>query len=158
MGKGGEQKTTVELPKEIQEAAKANQAYAEQVSKIPYIPNFGLQFAAFTPQQQAAFNNTSGAASAFGMGSAGNKTGLPAPSNVGGFSGYSTQPLYENSMSKVSPDLLQYINSMFFGGGQASANQGSQPTYTQSGGGTTQSAVDWLNRKSNNSAQRPIWK
>lgn len=121
MSKGGEQKTTVEIPKEIKDAARENQAFAKQVGALPYSPNFGLQFAGFTPQQEAAFAGTSGAASAFGLPSAGGATGLPAPQTVGGFSGYSTKPLYENSMAQVDPRVLELMNSFFYGGAPGGA-------------------------------------
>ena len=101
-GKGGSQETEVKLPKEISKAAAENQAMVKEIAKLPYAPNFGLTTAAFTPMQEAAFQGTNSAASAFGMPTS-QGTGLPKAENVGGFSGYSTEGLYNDSLSRMDP-------------------------------------------------------
>ncbi len=114
MAKGGSTTQTqkVELPPEIREAALRNLGIASNVGALPYTPNFGLQMAAFSPQQEAGFANTNAAASAFGLPQA-QGTGLPKPENVGGFKGYSTQNLYEDMMGKVNPQVKQLYEAFF---------------------------------------------
>lgn len=122
MAKGGSTESKVELPPEIKAAALNNLGMAKDVAGIPYAPNFGLQMAAFTPDQNASFANTNQAASAFGLPTAASQTkaggpnagqnvnGMPTPQNVGGWSGYSTKPLYENSVAqipKATNDMIQ---------------------------------------------------
>lgn len=112
MAKGGEKTQTVELPPEIREAALKNLNVASNVAALPYVPNFGLSMAAFTPSQEASFANTNAAASAFGLPTA-QGTGLPQAQNVGGFRGYSTQNLYEDMLSKVNPQVRDLYNAFF---------------------------------------------
>lgn len=119
-GKGGKETTKVELPKEIREAAKENMALAKEVGRLPYAPYFGPSVAAFTPGQEAAFAGTNLASRAFGLpGGAGG--GIPAPENVNGFRGYSTEDLYNAGMNKVDPAILDLYNSFFFPNDQAPA-------------------------------------
>ena len=113
-GKGGEQKTTVELPEDIEKAAKNNLALAKKVGSLPYAPYFGATTAAFTPAQEAAFKGADMAASAFGLPGAA-AGAMPKPDvKAGGFSGYSTKPSYQDAMSKVPPEVLKLYNSFFF--------------------------------------------
>lgn len=127
---GGERTQTVELPKELEAAAKQNLKLAEEVGRLPFAPYFGPSVAAFTPMQEASFANTNAAANAFGLASPQNPmAGMPQPMNVGGFRGYSTQPLYENAMSRVDPAVLAMYNAFFGPGGSSSPAGG--------GGGST---------------------
>lgn len=104
-GKGGSQTTEVKVPEYIEEAGKANLAKADELAKIGYTPYYGPDVAAFTPMQQAAFQNTANTASAFGMGSPMGQQdimgGMPAPTQyAGGVSGYSSAPMYEQSVDQ----------------------------------------------------------
>ena len=65
--KGGGRTTKTEIPEYIEDAAKSNLALADKISNIGYTPYYGADVAAFTPMQDAAFQNTQDAASAFGM-------------------------------------------------------------------------------------------
>lgn len=112
MSKGAEKEVKVELPQEIEDASKENLKMAKQVGQIPYVPNFGLQAAAFTPMQEASFAGTNDAASAFGLPTS-SGTGMPAPQSVGGFSGYGTKDLYNNSLSQINPQVKALIDAIF---------------------------------------------
>lgn len=135
-GKGGSQSTTVSLPPEIEAAAKDNLALAKQVGRLPYAPYFGGSVAAFTPGQEAGFNNMNQAASAFGMqGGAGQ--GLPKPGNFGGISAYSTEEPYKAAMAKVDPGVKAMYDSFFAkpGGGSSGKMSGLAPGGGGGGGG-----------------------
>lgn len=111
-GKGGESTQKVEIDPRLEKEALKNMKQARAVSQLPYAPNFGAQVAAFTPQQQAAFDTANMAAGAFGLPTA--KTNpLPEAQNVGGFQGYSTKGLYEDAMSKVPSGVLALYNALF---------------------------------------------
>jgi len=66
-GKGGSTSSTVEIPQYIEDAAKRNLTRADTISQIGYVPYYGPDVAAFTPMQEAAFQNTAGTAGAFGL-------------------------------------------------------------------------------------------
>ncbi len=105
-GKGGSQTTKVEVPQYIEDAAKANLARADEISRIGYTPYYGPDVAAFSPMQQASFQNTADAASAFGMSAPTSQQdimgGMPAPTTYdGGVSGYSSAPMYEQSLAQL---------------------------------------------------------
>lgn len=105
-GKGGSQTSEVKVPQYIEDAGKANLAKADELAKIGFAPDYGPTTAAFTPMQQAAFQNTANTASAFGMGSPMGQQdimgGMPAPTQyAGGVSGYSSAPIYEQSVDQL---------------------------------------------------------
>lgn len=109
-GKSSEKTQTVQLPKEIEDQAKENLVLAKALASLQYAPNFGITTAAFTPQQEAAFQGTQNAASAFGMPVA-QGTGMPKAETVNGISGYSTKPYYEHSLAQMDPKVReQYEN------------------------------------------------
>jgi hypothetical protein len=117
-GKGGSTSSTVTVPQYIEDAAKANLAKAEEISKIGYTPYYGPDVAAFTPMQQAGFQNTAGMAGAFGL--AGGETGMegmPTPTTyAGGIQGYSSAPMFEQSMAELEarrPGQYAAINAPF---------------------------------------------
>lgn len=135
MAKGGETSTTTKLSPEIEKAALENLDLAKKVGAIPYAPYFGPSIAAFAPAQEASFKNADQAAGAFGLpgGAAGN---MPKPQNVGGFKGYSTEPMYKDAMSQVPQGVLDMINAffgpdaykkMFGGGGSGTKPPGMNP-------------------------------
>lgn len=105
-GKGGSQTTQVQVPQYIEDAAKASLAKADLLAQIGYTPYYGPDVAAFTPMQQAAFQSTSDAASAFGMGTPMSQQdvmgGMPAPTTyAGGVQGYSSAPMFEQSVDQL---------------------------------------------------------
>jgi hypothetical protein len=125
-GKGGEQTTEIKLPKDIEDAAKANLELAKKVGSLPYAPYFGPSVAAFTPAQEAAFQGADAAASAFGLPGAA-AGAMPAPQSVGGMSGYSTKPFYDQAMDQVPSEILKLYNSFFFPNNQKQKSSGAQP-------------------------------
>ncbi|SVE21001.1 uncharacterized protein METZ01_LOCUS473855, partial [marine metagenome] len=56
-GKGGSETTKTEIPAWIRDPAIRNLARAEAVQRIPYMPYYGGDVAAFTPTQNAAFQS-----------------------------------------------------------------------------------------------------
>jgi len=118
-GKGGSSTTTVEVPEYIEEAAKRNLTRADVISQIGYVPYYGADVAAFTPLQEAAFQNVAGQAGAFGLATpAGGVTaGMPTPQEfAGGVRGYSSAPMYEEALGELRsrrPAQVGLIESLF---------------------------------------------
>jgi len=115
-GKGGSQTTQVSVPKYIEDAGKANLARADEIALIGYTPYYGPDVAAFSPMQNASFQNTADAASAFGMGPMGpqgNMGGMPAPTTyAGGVSGYSSAPMYEQALMELQAQRPGQYNAI----------------------------------------------
>ena len=87
----GSTTTQTEIPAFLEDAAKRNLARGSDVADLGYVPYFGPDVAAFTPMQQASFQNTGQAANAFGMAGGGltGMEGMPqAQQFAGGVSGY----------------------------------------------------------------------
>jgi hypothetical protein len=140
-GKGGqsESSSTVKLPENIEKIAEENLALADRIGEIGYVPYQGNTVAAFTPQQQAVMQNTSDAASAFGMGNGSSQaaaagvdpfTGMAMDPNMsGGVLGYSPYAAYQDAQSQIAPGQRAAIDSFFIdpqtgaaaGGGNANA-------------------------------------
>jgi hypothetical protein len=117
MAKGGSTTSKVEVPKYIEDAAKANLAKADALSKIGHTRYYGPDVAAFSPMQEAAFQNTANAASAFGLGGGTGMEGMPAPTTyAGGVRGYSSAPMFEQAMAELQsrrPGQYDAINAPF---------------------------------------------
>lgn len=115
-GKGGSSTTTVAVPEYIEKAAQRNLTRADAISQIGYVPYYGPDVAAFSPMQNAAFQNTADAASAFGMAapSGSNVYGtMGAPTDYGnGLLGYSSQPLYQGSLNQLRQNAPAQYNAM----------------------------------------------
>lgn len=120
-GKGGSTTSSVEIPEYIEKAAQRNLNKAERISQLGYVPYYGPDVAAFTPMQQASFQNTADVAGAFGMGTPMSQQdimgGMGAPTQyAGGVSGYSSAPLYEQSLNELAmqrPAQKSYMDSFF---------------------------------------------
>ena len=132
-GKGGSTTEETALPAWLREPAIRNLQRAEDVQRIPYMPYYGADVAAFTPAQNAAFDTNIGAAEAFGLISPGSMTptsGMPEPTEfAGGFKGYSSQPLYEQALAELKnqqPDAVAQYDALF---------GGNVPTQNNPGGG-----------------------
>lgn len=115
-GKGGSQTTKVEIPQWLEDAARKNIARGEGVAALGYVPYYGPDVAAFTPMQNAAFNNTNAAASAYGL-AAPTGTGMPEPTTFnGGVQGYSSGSLYDQALRELKdrrPGQYDAITNMF---------------------------------------------
>jgi hypothetical protein len=132
-GKGGSTTTTVEVPQYIEDAAKRNLERADVISRIGYTPYYGPDVAAFTPTQEAAFQNVAGQAGAFGLATpaGGVMAGMPTPQEfAGGIRGYSSAPMYEQSLGEFArrrPAQFNLIESLFINPvtGEVGSNVGS---------------------------------
>ncbi len=120
-GKGGSSSSQVEIPEYIEAAAQRNLNKAEDISRLGYVPYYGPDVAAFTPMQQAGFQNTGDLSSAFGMASPGTQRDLMGGMNDpttyrDGVQGYSSQPLFQQSKNlfrEARPGQRRYIDSFF---------------------------------------------
>jgi len=133
---GGSQTTNTEIPQWLEDPSKRAIERGEQIAQLDYMPYMGPSVAAFSPMQEAAFGNTNAAASAFGLG-AGQGTGMPAPQDYGGFSGYSAFPIYQQSVDQFAaafPELAAQRDS-FFGAPVPGGTQG-QGLLSSGGGGS----------------------
>ena len=144
-GKGGSTTSSVEIPEYIEKAAQRNLNKAERISQLGYVPYYGPDVAAFTPMQQAAFQNTADVAGAFGMGAPTSQQdimgGMGDPTQyAGGVSGYSSAPIYEQSLNALAmerPAQKAYMDSFFinpYSGGQnsfAPIDYNMYPTYAE---------------------------
>jgi len=117
-GKGGSTTSSVEVPQYIEDAAKRNLLRAQDISQIGYTPYYGPDVAALTPMQEASFAGTQELASAFGAPTAqGGVSGMPeAQTFAGGIRGYSSAPLFEESLDEFGrrrPAQKAFIDRMF---------------------------------------------
>ena len=120
-GKGGSTSSSVEIPEYIEKAAQRNLNKAERISQLDYIPRYGPDVAAFTPMQQASFQNTANVANAFGIGSNMSQQdimgGMGEPTQyAGGVRGYSSAPIYEQMIDELGrqrPAQKAYRDSFF---------------------------------------------
>ena len=143
-GKGGSTSSSVTIPEYIEEAARRNLAKAEGISQIGYVPYYGPDVAAFTPFQQAGFQQTADVASEFGLGPQMSQAdvmgGMPAPTEfAGGVRGYSAAPLYQQAVDELAaqrPAQAQYIESFFIDPVTGQAGTRVQPAVDYSTMGT----------------------
>ena len=118
-GKGGSTTSEVKVPQWLNDAAQGNLAKANEMAKIGYADYRGPDVAAFTPMQQAAFQNTQDAANAFGVAApaGGPMAGMPAPTMyANGVQGYSSAPIYDQAkaeMQRLNPAQYAAITAPF---------------------------------------------
>ena len=139
-GKGGKKTEATTIPEWLRGPAERNLQRAEAVQQIEYMPYYGPDVAAFTPAQNAAFDANIGAGEAFGLLAPNTLTatsGMPTPTEyAGGFSGYSSQPLYEQALAELKanqPGAVAQYDALFgnqvpainWGGGGGSRFRGS---------------------------------
>ena len=118
---GGSSSAATEIPKWLEEPAIRNIARAEDIQRIPYMPWYGPDVAAFNPTQQAAMQANVGAAEAFGLSAPGSlpaNSGIPTPISTytGGIQGYSANPLFEQAKADLKtnqPEALEQYNALF---------------------------------------------
>ena len=121
MSKGGSTTSEVKVPEYIEAAAQRNLNRADKVSQLGYVPEYGPTVAAFTPNQQAAFQNTANTADAFGMSAPTSQRDImggmaPPTTYANGVQGYSSAPMYEqmvNELAQNRPGQKSYIDSFF---------------------------------------------
>ena len=120
MSKGGSTTQEVKVPEYVEAAARRNLGKADDIAAMGSVPEYGPSVAAFTPMQEAGFQNTADAASAFGLGG-GNMSardlrgGMDAPTTyAGGVRGYSSAPMYEDMLAQLeanAPGQYDYLRS-----------------------------------------------
>lgn len=147
MSKGGTTSGSTEIPAWLENAAIENINKARDVSQIGYVPYYGPDVAAFSPMQQQSMRSTGNAASAFGLAPEGfdGTAGIPqAQTFAGGVQGYSSAPLYEQSLDNLfanAPAQYRAMSDMFidpFTGAAPRSGYGATPIQTGqmiSGGG-----------------------
>lgn len=140
-----------EIPEWVQEAGKENLARANYVSQLGYMPNYGMDVAAFSPMQQQAMQNTANTASAlFGTPQMDAMAGMPTPqtSNLG-FSGYSSGDLYDQAMAQLqqrAPAQYDAYRDMFIDPMTGEQNVAFTPVgsfASENAGAGTQGLVDY---------------
>ena len=133
MAKGGTSSSNTQIPAYLEDAVRENINRARDVSQIGYVPYYGPDVAAFSPMQQQSMRSTGNAASAFGLAPEGfdGTAGIPqAQTFAGGVQGYSSAPLYEQSLDKLfanAPAQYNAMNDMFidpFTGARSRNNYG----------------------------------
>jgi len=138
-GKGGKKTEETTIPEWLRGPAARNLQRAEAVQQLEYMPYYGPDVAAFTPAQNAAFDTNIGAAEAFGLLAPNTLTatsGMPTPTDWDGFTGYSSQPIYESALSELQakqPGAVAQYDALFggavpsnnFGGGGGGRFRGS---------------------------------
>ena len=119
MSLGGSQTTKVQIPGWLEDAAQRSIGRAESTANIGYMPYMGPDVAAFSPMQQASFDNTTQAAQAFGMATPGmgSNDGMPPPQQfAGGVQGYSSFPVYQqalDALGQARPGQMAAYNDLF---------------------------------------------
>lgn len=139
-GKGGSTTSQVEIPAWLENAAIENINRARAAQQIGYAPYYGPDVAAFTPMQTQAMQATGSAAQAFGLAPQGfdATAGIPqAQTYAGGLMGYSSAPLFEESLQAfrdVRPAQAAAMESMFidpYGSAAGYTPMSYAPTQTQ---------------------------
>jgi hypothetical protein len=129
-GKGGTTTSETKIPQYIEDASKSNLALADKLSNIGYVPYYGPDVAAFNPMQQAAFQGTQQAASAFGMPTGEGQYMPQATQFAGGIQGYSSAPMFEQArqnLAQYRPAQAQYMDSFFMNPQSGSAGVNAAP-------------------------------
>ena len=115
MAKGGTSSSNTQIPAYLEDAVRENINRARDVSQIGYTPYYGPDVAAFSPMQQQSMQSTGNAASAFGLAPQGfdGTAGMPqAQTFAGGVQGYSSAPLYEQSLDNLFANAPAQYNAM----------------------------------------------
>ena len=114
-GKGGRSNTETTMPRFAETALQQGVGMATDMSALGYTPYYGPDVAAFSPQQQAAFEATDQMADAFGMPSGSGQQYMPqAQTFDGGIQGYSSAPSFEQSIDQLAmqrPGQANYLES-----------------------------------------------
>ena len=139
-GKGGSKTTETTIPDWIKDPAVRNLQRAEDVQRIEYMPYYGADVAAFNPMQNAAMNNNIATAQSFGLLDPNStltaESGMPTPTDFDGFSGYSSQPMYESALAEMKakqPGASAQYDALF--GAPAMAQLNASRNRSRGGGG-----------------------
>jgi hypothetical protein len=99
-GKGGTQNNEVKLDPRIEQGAASAISGALRSAGLDMAPNRGVTAAAFTPQQQAAFQGADEAAAVFGLPTGGGPVMPAMETAANGIQGYSTGGLFDSNVDK----------------------------------------------------------
>lgn len=111
MAKGGSSQTETTMPKFAETGLQRAVGMGTDLSQMGYVPYYGPDVAAFSPMEQASFQGTDMMASAFGMPASGGQQYMPqAQSYAGGVQGYSSQPLYQQSVDTLAAERPAQAN------------------------------------------------
>jgi hypothetical protein len=111
-GKGGEKKQQIDPA--LTAASRDALDFAAAGAAVPYSPNRGVQFAAFTPQQEAAMANTSAASEAFGLAGGGGPQMPQKEVSASGIEGYSTGADFDQMKNaSMAPGLQAALEKLF---------------------------------------------
>ena len=113
-GKGGRSNTETTMPKFAETALQQGIGMAGDVSALGYTPYYGPDVAAFSLQQQAAFQGTNQMADAFGMPSASGQQYMPQATTMGGMTGYSSGDGFDAAVGELAnrrPGQAEYLES-----------------------------------------------
>jgi hypothetical protein len=88
----------------MEDPVKRNLARAEEAAQVGYMPWYGADVAALSPQQMQSMQSTQAAGEAFGLAAPGSfSTGLPqAQTFAGGMQGYSSAPMFNQAVYELS--------------------------------------------------------
>ena len=143
-GKGGSKTTETTIPNWIKDPAVRNLQRAEDVQRIEYMPYYGADVAAFNPMQNAAMNNNISTAQSFGLLDPNStltaESGMPTPTDFDGFSGYSSQPLYESALAELKakqPGAVAQYDALFGAPAMAQLNASRNADARRNSGGIT---------------------
>jgi hypothetical protein len=125
-GKGGSD--TQQIDPALTTAARVALDDAAAASKIGFMPNRGVQFAAFTPMQEAAMKNANEGATAYGMAGSAPLAGMPKKEDAGnGIMGYSTGKVYDKTLNKSVPKSMQAAIAKLFANDKGKMTKGRGP-------------------------------
>ena len=113
MAKGGRESTDRTMPAFFETALQQGVGMGTDLASRPFIGYRGADVAAFSPMQEAVFQNQQAAMDAFGMQS-GQGSYLPTPVNTGGAIGYSAAPVFDQARQNFetnSPAAADFITS-----------------------------------------------
>ena len=113
MAKGGRESTDRTMPAFFETALQQGVGMGTDLASRPFIGYRGADVAAFSPMQQAAFQNQQDAMNAFGM-QGGQGSYLPTPVNTGGAIGYSSAPVFDDARANLeasSPAAADFLAS-----------------------------------------------
>ena len=105
----------------LRKQPRKNLEKADKISAVGSVPmSYGPTVAAFTPMQNASFENTASLASAYGLNAPTGSAitgGMDAPTDYGGgIMAYSAKPLFDKTMEEFKLDRVgqaSYIDSFF---------------------------------------------
>lgn len=122
-GKGGTTTQAQSIPQYVQDASRENLAQAKIAGQIGYMPYYGPDVAALSPQQEMAMQNTFNAQQAFGMVPQGAQfsTGMPTATDYGGgVRGYGSGNLFDQAVAELQarqPDIAAQYDKFYSGRG-----------------------------------------